>query len=80
MRDMLELFIYVILPIVILIIIAVIVGNEYNRYTCSNYEKITNKKTRYVNFDSCYVKTKQGYQQWDEYKSRIIASEGLKDK
>ena len=80
MRNMLELFIYVILPTVITIIILLIINNEYHRYKCSNYEKITAKQTRYANFDSCYVKTTQGYQRWDEYKSRIIASEGLKDK
>lgn len=66
----------VIMPIIITIGLLV-GGNEYIRYQCSNYEIVTGKETRYVNYDACYIKSAQGFERWDEYKGRSIASEGL---
>lgn len=56
----------------------VFMENAYQRYQCDNYAKITDKETFYANFDECYVKTNSGFQRWDEYKARIIASERSK--
>jgi len=55
-------------------------ANAYIRYQCEKYAQITGKDTRYVEFDSCYIKTSEGFQRWDEYKARAVASEGLKAK
>jgi hypothetical protein len=52
-----------------------VLGNFYSEYQCSAYQKITGVETRYSQFDVCYVNTKSGWQRWDEYKARIIASE-----
>lgn len=49
------------------------------RYQCGNYEKTTGKQTKYIFADACYIKTDDGWQRWDEYKARAIASEGLGD-
>lgn len=54
------------------------IANEGSRYQCKQYAQITGKETRMSEFDSCYVKTATGWQRWDEYKARAIASEGLK--
>lgn len=70
----------VLLPTFIVIALAGVGSNEYSRYQCSNYERIAGKETRYANFDTCYVKTAQGFQRWDEYKLRAAASEGLRAK
>ena len=53
-------------------------GNEFERYQCNQYSKITGKQTVYSNFDVCYVMTESGLQRWDEYKIRYIARDGLK--
>lgn len=55
-----------------------IVVNEYTNYQCNNYQQLTGKETKYVQFDICYIKTDAGWQRYDEYKARAIASEGLK--
>ena len=54
--------------------------NAYMKYQCKNYARITGKETRYAEFDICYVETDRGFQRWDEYKARAVASEGLKAK
>lgn len=53
-------------------------SNFYGGYQCGNYAAITGKETKWLAFDSCYVKTERGWQKWDEYTARAIASEGLK--
>ena len=73
MRNFLSFCVVVLLPIALLML----GRNEYGRYLCSNYERIAAKETSYANFDTCYIKTAQGYQRWDEYKIRAAASEGL---
>lgn len=55
----------------------VVIADTGSRYKCSNYEKTTGKETKYLTLDSCYVKTQAGWQRWDEYTARSIASEGL---
>ena len=68
-----------------LAVLAVIVAGlmlSYNflgKYTCDNYHKVTGKETKWVFMDECYIKTNAGWQRWDEYKNRAIASEGLKN-
>lgn len=48
-------------------------------YQCKSFGEVTEKETRYMNFDSCYVKTPSGWQRWDEYKVRAMASEAAKE-
>lgn len=55
----------------------VFVSDQYAQYQCENYTRATGKETRYLRFDSCYIKTDSGWQRWDEYKARATASEGL---
>lgn len=50
----------------------------FARYQCSSFQTITGKATKYATLDSCYVSTAEGWQRWDEYKARAVASEGLK--
>ena len=69
-----------------LVVIGLILGaivfaaDIYGRYVCSNYELLTGKETKWVSFDVCYVKAAEGWQRYDEYKFRSVASEGLKSK
>ena len=66
---------------VILGLILVLIGgfmavvNEYGAYQCKNYAKITGKETHWMTFDVCYIKTKQGFQRYDEYKMRAVTNE-----
>jgi hypothetical protein len=52
-------------------------GNAAGAYQCNNYAELTGKETRWVTLDTCYIKTERGWQRWDEYIARGIASEGL---
>ena len=65
------------------LLIAIPVFSSINYFvyrSCLNYSEVTGRATVYKHFDSCFVQTPQGYQRWDEYKNRAIASEGLKNK
>lgn len=75
---------YVVIPfsIIVAVLVAVLlvtvgVPEVIGRYQCSSYERITGTATKYNTLDTCYVQTDAGWQRWDEYKARIIASEGL---
>ena len=63
--------------IIVGLLIVFLGGNEYVRYQCNNFQRITGKTVRYAQFDACYVETPTGFQRWDEYKLRSAASEGL---
>ena len=52
-------------------------ANLLSSYQCNNYQRVTGVQTKYVALDTCYVHTAKGWQRWDEYKTRAIASEGL---
>lgn len=58
--------------------VILVLGDFYGQYQCENYKDITGKNTKYAQFDTCYVETSNGFQRWDEYKARSVASEGLK--
>lgn len=45
------------------------------RYSCSNYDAMTGKRTKYKTLDACYVETKSGWMRWDEYKARATTNE-----
>lgn len=82
MRDFFEL---VVVPVLIVAVCAALAlglligaSDAVARYQCGNFQKITGKETRYALLDSCYVSTSEGWQRWDEYKVRAVASEGLK--
>lgn len=45
------------------------------QYECNNYKSMTGKETQWRTLDACYVKTKTGYQRWDEYKARATTNE-----
>ncbi|AOT26995.1 hypothetical protein VaK_0049 [Vibrio phage VaK] len=48
---------YLILTVpALLIALLFFAGNAYNRYVCDSYQNVTGFETRYVNFDSCYIK------------------------
>ena len=78
MRDFFECFGPVILFAVISFGGLMLGANGWEQYTCNNYERVTGKETKWVFMDECYVSTTVGWQRWDEYKDRAIASEGLK--
>lgn len=42
------------------IAVLVLMVNAYGRYQCENYESVTGKPTKFVDFDSCYVKAHAG--------------------
>ncbi len=63
---------------VVLVVVSCVLGNISGAYTCNNYQDMTGITTKWVAVDACYVKTEKGWQRWDEYKARAIASE-LKD-
>jgi hypothetical protein len=77
MRDLIELF--CMMAVVMLVGIVLVVGpsNWHGSYQCRKYETITGKATKWVPLDECYVQTADGWQRWDEYKLRAVASEGL---
>lgn len=50
----------------------------YGRYQCNNYKEVTGKNAKWKTLDVCYIETADGWQRWDEYTKRAIASEGLK--
>jgi len=57
---------------------ALLVGvNKYEAYQCSQYEVMTGTETKYSPYDSCYVKTVGGWNQWEEYITRKSAESGL---
>ena len=66
-----------------LAVVALIVGgimlaaNIMGSYRCESYSRITGKNTKWNTLDECYVQTADGWQRWDEYTKRAIASEGL---
>ena len=81
MRDFIEFFAPLFLIIGLLrggIMITLGAANYWASYKCGNYEKVTGKATKWIFMDDCYVQTDAGWQRWDEYKDRAIASEGLK--
>ena len=83
--SMWEDFMDIILPVILMLFFGVgglfgsifVAAHFYGQYQCTNYQVATSKETKFVPFDTCYVKTKDGWQRWDEYKLRAAASEGL---
>lgn len=71
-----DFIVIVVLPLGSFVGSLLFVANLFMAYQCENYQTITGKETKYAQLDSCYVKTPQGWQRYDEYKMRIIASEG----
>ena len=45
--------------------------NQYEKWLCGNYEQVTGFQTKYINFDSCYIKGGDGVfiRYDDKYKS-----------
>lgn len=65
------------LSVTLLVGSCVVGGNEYSRYQCESYARITGKATEYNNYDICYVNG----QRWDEYLAAQTAAnfnEGVK--
>jgi len=58
--------------------VIMLTSNAVASYQCDNYQKMTGKLTEYVFFDSCYIKTGDGWQRWDEYKARAFTNEGVR--
>lgn len=66
-----------VLIIVLLAVMTPILGliEIQGQYKCNNYKNMTGKETQWRTLDACYVKTKTGYQRWDEYKARATTNE-----
>lgn len=77
MREFFEILGCVVLVMLALFTVLATGFNADGSYQCSNYQDVTGKETKYFWFDSCYINTASGWQRYDEYKARIIASEGL---
>lgn len=81
MRDFFEIVVVPLfvgaLVLVVVFVPIILLADFGSRYSCGKYEQVTGKKTRYATLDSCYVSTDAGWQRWDEYKARAVASEGL---
>lgn len=69
----------VVTPLVAFGAILLFGADAYTRYQCSNYQEITGRETKWATMDSCYIKTDAGFQRWDEYKARAVASQGLSE-
>ncbi len=77
-NDAVEFVMGFIIPVGALAAVILVLLNFYGQYQCENYKTITGKNTKYARFDICYIETETGFQRWDEYKARSVASEGLK--
>lgn len=77
MKDDIMFFVWPTVIFAICFFAIAILSNAYTEYQCNNYQQVAGKETKYAAFDACYVKTDGGWQRWDEYKARAIASEGL---
>lgn len=79
MDDAIEVLLEVVLPTAILaavlLVAAGLLANALVSYECSSYERVTGKETKYAYFDSCYIKTADGWQRWEEYKARAVTNE-----
>lgn len=64
--------------IAVFILAALALIDLYGSYQCSAYHKITGKAVKWQTLDICYIETPDGWQRWDEYTKRAIASEGLR--
>jgi len=60
---------------IIIILSIFVIADRICAYQCSNYEKITNKETKWMFLDSCYINTDNGWQRWEEYKMRAVTNE-----
>lgn len=49
--------------------------NVFAAYSCKNYQRLTGKETKYVEFSACYIKTPNGWQHWDEYIARATTNQ-----
>lgn len=77
--DIISFFCAVILPGCLLLGALLVFVNFFEQRSCNIYSEVTGKQTKYRQFDYCYIETDKGFQRLDEYKARIIASEGLAD-
>ena len=53
--------------------------NYYNSWTCGNFAELSKVETKYVNWDTCYVKAGDQFIRYEEYMKRAIA-QNLGDK
>lgn len=72
-KELLGLFLFLFFSLSGLLLMA----NSVIKHQCNNYQKITGIETKVATLDSCYIKTDEGWQRWDEYKARATASELL---
>lgn len=49
-------------------------ANAFGQYQCQQYEQITGRPTKYVQFDECYVQRDGKWMRWDEYKLAYAAT------
>lgn len=67
----------VVAPFLVLCLLLGGIAEAYKRYQCGFYAEQTGRLTKWHALDACYIQTADGWQHWDEYKFRAIASEGL---
>ena len=62
-----------------LTIFGIIISAEYHlQYRCHNYQEVTDRQTKYVFMDNCYINTGTEWLTRSEYKAVIVASERLR--
>lgn len=62
----------VFLPFALIAACSLCLLNWHDQYQCGSYQDVTGKNTKFVQFDSCYVETKYGFQRLDEYKTQTV--------
>ena len=72
-----EFLLVIALPATVLSSIIFFVGEVHGSYQCNNYSDMTGKNVKYIIFDICYIETEDGWQRYDEYKSRNIGRDSL---
>ena len=70
--------VFIILGIFGALIVGINVGvNAYQNYRCDQFELVTEKPTRWVHFDTCYIQHKGEWVSYENYERMIIGRDGL---
>lgn len=54
------------------------IADAFRQYDCNAYSEVTGRETRYVDFNTCYVRYGDEWYSLDEHKAIVIARENLK--
>ncbi len=57
---------YSVIYILVITFVTLFLGlNKYEKWTCDNYEIVTGRESKWIDYDVCYVKTDSG--KWIRY-------------